>query len=87
MRHPHVAGMLQADFRIMAWLARCAARLPLLRDLRFDDSVRMFGVPLHQQLDLRLEAQHLERFRENFMCDPSASLVFDASGPSTHPKC
>lgn len=74
VRHPHVASMLQADFRIMAWLARMAARIPLLRDLRFDDSVRMFGVPLHQQLDLRLEAQHLERFRENFLCEASTAF-------------
>ena len=59
---------LETDFAIMCGLARAAARLPVLRDLRFDDSVQMFGVPLHQQLDLRIEAAHLERFRRNFWC-------------------
>lgn len=28
--------------------------------------MRQFGAPLHQQLDLRLEAQNLERFEQNF---------------------
>ena len=68
VRHPHVAVRLETDFAIMCALARLAARLPLLRDLRFDDSVQMFGVPLHQQLDLRTEARHLDRFRHNFRC-------------------
>jgi aarF domain-containing kinase len=67
VRHPHVART-HVDFQIMAWLARVASRLPALRNLRFEDSVQMFGVPLHQQLDLQLEAAHLERFRHNFRC-------------------
>lgn len=69
VRHPHVAQRLNTDFAIMCFLARLAAKLPILRDLRFDDTVLMFGVPLHQQLDLQLEAEHLDRFRYNFRCD------------------
>jgi predicted unusual protein kinase regulating ubiquinone biosynthesis (AarF/ABC1/UbiB family) len=68
-----VEGHLRTDFLIMQLLARLLARIPLLRDLRFDDSMDQFGVPLHQQLDFRSEAQNLERFASNFRC-ASASL-------------
>lgn len=71
MKHPGVEQRLRADFSVMLALARAAATLPVLRDLRFDDSCSQFGVPLHQQLDLCLEAANLDRFRHNFRCrDP-----------------
>eukprot|EP00892_Ulva_mutabilis_P007708 jgi/Ulvmu1/5309/UM022_0103.1 len=66
VKHPGVEWRLRADFCVMLALARAAATLPVLRDLRFDDSCAQFGVPLQQQLDLSLEARNLERFRHNF---------------------
>lgn len=68
VKHPGVEQRLRADFAVMLALARAAATLPVLRDLRFDDSCAQFGLPLHQQLDLSLEARNLDRFRSNFRC-------------------
>lgn len=70
VRHPGVEQRLRADFAVMLALARAAATLPVLRDLRFDDSCAQFGLPLKQQLDLLLEARNLDRFRRNFRCAP-----------------
>jgi aarF domain-containing kinase len=64
--HPGVGERLHTDFAIMYWLASVASKLPVLRDMRFDECVQLFGVPLHQQLNLKLEAEHLDRFRYNF---------------------
>ena len=68
VKHPGVEARLRTDFTVMLALARAAAVLPVLRDLRFDDSCAQFGVPLQQQLDLALEAANLDRFRDNFRC-------------------
>ena len=88
MRHPDVARVLHLDFQIMTILARWAARLPTLRNVRFEDSIQMFGVPLHQQLDLSMEAAHLDRFRHNFRC-ASAHFEMHKQCPdlSTVPAC
>lgn len=68
MKKRGVESTLQTDFLIMQMLARLLSRVPVLRDLRFDDSMRQFGVPLHQQLDFKLEAQNLSQFAANFRC-------------------
>lgn len=75
VKHPGVERQLRADFTVMLALARAAAMLPVLRDLRFDDSCAQFSVPLHQQLDLSLEASNLDRFRHNFRCVPDGAPV------------
>jgi aarF domain-containing kinase len=36
------------------------------QDLRLDESVRQFGAPLKEQLDLSMEAGNLKRFNANF---------------------
>lgn len=41
-------------------------RLPGLKSLRLEESVRQFGGPLQEQLDLSVEAQHLSKFARNF---------------------
>ena len=37
--------------------------------LRLNETVRQFEAPLFEQLDLSMEAMHLERFRKNFIDD------------------
>ena len=66
VRHPGVSRQLEIDFVIMLTIATMASYIPGLRDYRLDDSMRQFGAPLHEQLDLVIEAEHLERFRHNF---------------------
>lgn len=66
VRHPGVSDVMARDFALMARAAAAAGRLPGLRALRLDESVRQFGGPLQEQLDLRVEAAHLARFGRNF---------------------
>lgn len=66
VRHPGVTLMMQRDFELMERAARVASSLPGLADLRLDESLRQFGGPLKEQLDLQVEAEHLARFKKNF---------------------
>lgn len=54
------------DFELMQRAARASTALPGLAQLRLDESIKQFGGPLHDQLDLTKEASHLHRFRNNF---------------------
>lgn len=66
VRHPGVGVLMSRDFVLMERAARTAGMLPGFKQLRLDESVRQFGGPLQEQLDLSLEAQHLSRFGRNF---------------------
>jgi len=66
VRHPGVESLMAQDFVLMDRAARLAGQLPGLRALRLDESVRQFGGPLQEQLDLSVEAQHLSKFARNF---------------------
>lgn len=46
-----------------AWVCN---RIPALRWMRLDESVRQFEQPLFEQLDLSHEAHNLEQFNANF---------------------
>ena len=59
---------MQRDFTLMMRAARLSRSLPWLADLRLDESVRQFGGPLREQLDLSVEAESLKRFGHNFRC-------------------
>jgi hypothetical protein len=66
VRHPGVSTLMARDFVLMQRAARAAGQLPGLKQLRLDESVRQFGGPLQEQLDLSVEASHLDRFGRNF---------------------
>lgn len=66
VRHPGVTVLMQRDFTLMRRAAAACATLPLLRQLRLEESVRQFGAPLKEQLDLSTEAAALARFNRNF---------------------
>jgi predicted unusual protein kinase regulating ubiquinone biosynthesis (AarF/ABC1/UbiB family) len=66
VRHPGVNTLMARDFVLMERAARAAGQLPGLKQLRLDESVRQFGGPLQEQLDLSVEASHLSRFGRNF---------------------
>ena len=68
VRHPGVSTMMQRDFVLMQRAAALSAKLPVLRDLNLEESVRQFGAPLREQLDLasevrdsKTQAKHLFR--------------------------
>lgn len=66
VRHPGVGDVLERDVRLMAMAAALSLNIPSLAKLRLDESIRQFGGPLQEQVDLSREALHLSRFRHNF---------------------
>jgi aarF domain-containing kinase len=57
---------MQRDFALMQRAAALSARVPFLAKLNLEESVRQFGAPLREQLDLCSEARNLARFNANF---------------------
>ena len=68
---------MQRDFTLMMRAAYFSRSLPWLADLRLDESVRQFGGPLREQLDLSVEAASLNRFNHNFRCGEHLSWLAD----------
>lgn len=66
VRHPGVSDIMHRDFVLMQRAAALCSMLPALRELRLEESIRQFGGPLKEQLDLAVEASHLRRFNANF---------------------
>eukprot|EP00201_Polytomella_parva_P013490 CAMPEP_0175061018 /NCGR_PEP_ID=MMETSP0052_2-20121109/13355_1 /TAXON_ID=51329 ORGANISM="Polytomella parva, Strain SAG 63-3" /NCGR_SAMPLE_ID=MMETSP0052_2 /ASSEMBLY_ACC=CAM_ASM_000194 /LENGTH=425 /DNA_ID=CAMNT_0016326833 /DNA_START=703 /DNA_END=1980 /DNA_ORIENTATION=- len=66
VRHPGVGELMHRDFELMQRAARICERIPALAALRLEESLRQFGGPLKEQLDLSCEANHLNRFNKNF---------------------
>ncbi|GFR41310.1 hypothetical protein Agub_g1990 [Astrephomene gubernaculifera] len=66
VRHPGVSEIMHRDFILMQRAAALCSQLPALRELRLEESIRQFGGPLKEQLDLSVEAEHLRRFNANF---------------------
>ena len=57
---------MSRDFTLMQRVATASTRIPGLASLHLDESIRQFGAPLKEQLDLSHEAENLERFNFNF---------------------
>lgn len=55
VRHPGVTHVMHRDFVLMQRAAAAAGLLPGVADLRLDESIRQFGGPLKEQLDLSIE--------------------------------
>ncbi|MEM9553204.1 MAG: AarF/UbiB family protein [Acidobacteriota bacterium] len=66
VRRPRVAEEVDADFRLLRFGARLLARLPPLKAVPMEELIAELEAPIRQQLDLRLELAHLERFRSSF---------------------
>ncbi|KAK2080009.1 hypothetical protein QBZ16_002404 [Prototheca wickerhamii] len=64
VRHPAVTELIERDIALLRRAARALEALGFGGQLR--ESVMQFGGPLREQLDLRVEAQHLRRFARNF---------------------
>ncbi|KAI0669732.1 ABC1-domain-containing protein [Trametes maxima] len=64
--HPHVAKMIDRDLSIMAFFANVITLLPGMQWLSLPEEVAVFGQVMHEQLDLRIEADNLATFERNF---------------------
>lgn len=68
--HPRVEKLVRRDIVIMSIFANIINALPDMEWLSLPDEVTAFGDMMNQQLDLRVEASNLDRFRENFKDRP-----------------
>lgn len=64
--HPGVDRVVRRDLEIMRIFARMLNVIPSMEWLSLPDETEKFGEMMLQQLDLRIEANNLTRFRENF---------------------
>ncbi|PHH66540.1 hypothetical protein CDD81_7015 [Ophiocordyceps australis] len=64
--HPHVERTVRRDLKIMAFFAAIINAIPTMEWLSLPGEVAQFGEMMKLQLDLRIEAANLTRFRQNF---------------------
>jgi aarF domain-containing kinase len=76
VQHPGILYKVCVDFYIMAKVAQWLEALPYLnlQYLSLVDTVTQFRDIMLPQLDLTLEAQHLQRFQHNFHSNPRVSF-------------
>ncbi|KAK0662578.1 ABC1 family-domain-containing protein [Cercophora samala] len=74
--HPGVERTVRRDLRIMWFFATILNSIPTIEWLSLPDEVDQFGEMMKLQLDLRIEAANLSRFRKNFKERTTASFPF-----------
>ncbi|RPB17057.1 ABC1-domain-containing protein [Morchella conica CCBAS932] len=72
--HPRVEKTVLRDLRIMAFFAALLHSVPTLEWLSFPEEVAQFSGMMRLQMDLRIEAANLSRFRSNFR--DRATIIF-----------
>ncbi|KAK7754480.1 hypothetical protein SLS62_003500 [Diatrype stigma] len=74
--HPGVERTVRRDLRIMGFFASMLNVIPTIEWLSLPDEVGQFGEMMKLQLDLRIEAANLARFRKNFRDRSTAWFPF-----------
>ncbi|KAH8158680.1 hypothetical protein CIB48_g9565 [Xylaria polymorpha] len=74
--HPGVERTVRRDLRIMWFFASALNLIPTIEWLSLPDEVMQFGAMMKLQLDLRIEAANLARFRKNFKSRSTAWFPF-----------
>ncbi|KAI0420814.1 putative ubiquinone biosynthesis protein [Xylaria grammica] len=74
--HPGVERTVSRDLRIMGFFASVLNLIPTIEWLSLPDEVAQFGEMMKLQLDLRIEAANLARFRKNFKDRSTAWFPF-----------
>ncbi|KAL4241795.1 protein kinase superfamily protein [Abortiporus biennis] len=64
--HPKVAKMITRDLKIMSLFANVLTLIPGVQWLSLPEEVQVFGEMMYEQLDLRIEADHLVEFESRF---------------------
>jgi aarF domain-containing kinase len=76
VQHPRVERTVRRDLRIMRFFATILNAIPTIEWLSLPDEVDQFGQMMKLQLDLRIEAANLSRFRNNFKDRTTAWFPF-----------
>jgi len=66
VEHPGVRISIERDLKIMKFFANFINWLPTMEWLSLPQEVDQFAMMMRLQLDMRIEAKNLERFRKNF---------------------
>ncbi|XXG96020.1 hypothetical protein Hte_002297 [Hypoxylon texense] len=74
--HPRVERIVRRDLRIMHFFASVLNMIPTIEWLSLPDEVAQFGEMMRLQLDLRIEAANLAKFRRNFKDRTTAWFPF-----------
>ncbi len=75
--HPDIYRKVNADMKILKYLAgQVEYWIPEMEWMGGLDVISDFEVLMHRQMDLRVEAKNLNRFRENFAQEPGMSVDF-----------
>ncbi|KAI1077193.1 ABC1 family protein [Whalleya microplaca] len=74
--HPRVERTVRRDLRIMHFFASMLNLIPTIEWLSLPDEVAQFGEMMKLQLDLRIEAANLAKFRRNFKDRTTAWFPF-----------
>ncbi|KAH7027949.1 putative ubiquinone biosynthesis protein [Microdochium trichocladiopsis] len=74
--HPGVERTVRRDLRIMWFFASVLNAIPTIEWLSLPDEVAQFGEMMKLQLDLRIEAANLAKFRKNFKDRSTAWFPF-----------
>ncbi|KAI1175658.1 putative ubiquinone biosynthesis protein [Nemania sp. FL0916] len=74
--HPGVERTVRRDLRIMGFFASALNLIPTIEWLSLPDEVTQFGEMMKLQLDLRIEAANLAKFRKNFKGRSTAWFPF-----------
>ncbi|KAH9997817.1 ABC1 family protein [Xylariaceae sp. FL0662B] len=74
--HPRVERTVRRDLRIMQFFASMLNLIPTIEWLSLPDEVAQFGEMMKLQLDLRIEAANLAKFRKNFKDRTAAWFPF-----------
>ncbi|KAI0169302.1 ABC1 family protein [Hypoxylon sp. FL1284] len=74
--HPRVERTVRRDLRIMYFFASALNMIPTIEWLSLPDEVAQFGEMMKLQLDLRIEAANLAKFRKNFKDRTTAWFPF-----------
>lgn len=72
--HPHVEELVARDLKIMSAFASFINAIPTMEWLSLPGEVATFGTMMRSQLDLRLEAENLRTFNEQFAKDDDVSF-------------
>lgn len=73
--HPHISKQIIQDMEILEIITNFVERNnEVFELLAFGSSIRNFTKSMKDQLDLRIEAHHLKKFRENFKYDNWATF-------------
>lgn len=64
--HPKVEKLIARDLKIMTFFAKALSIFPGIEWLSLPEEVEVFGRMMHEQLDLRIEADNLVGFEKNF---------------------